>query len=127
MLTRIQEKGFTLLEITIAIAILSIGLLAVASMVHMVMNSNRQSSHLTTAVNLVQGKIDELRLGDYSSIADESESGLDEDGTAGNGIFARAVSVTENFTPAVKIVQVTVSWNDNNPRNVTMRTMIAGP
>ena len=127
MSTTSQEKGFTLLEITVAIAILSIGLLAVASMVHMVMNSNRQSSHLTTAINLVQAKIDELRLSDYSTIADENEVDLDEDGSAGDGIFDRAVSVTENFTPAIKIIQVTVRWNDNNPRRVTMRTMIAGP
>lgn len=122
-----HEKGFTLLELTIAIAVLSVGLLAVASMVHMVIHSNRMSRNLTTATNLIQSKIDELRVGDYADIADEDEYDLDEDEVAGNGIFDRAVSVTENFTPAVKIIEVSVSWSDQNPRNVSMRTMIAGP
>jgi uncharacterized protein (TIGR02598 family) len=127
MLKKNQDKGFTLLELTISVAVLSIGLLAVASMVHMVMNSNKQSSHMTTAINLVQAKIDDLRVGDYADIADSEESDLDEDGVAGNGIFDRAVSVTENLTPTVKIIEVSVSWNDNNPRSVNMRTMLAGP
>jgi uncharacterized protein (TIGR02598 family) len=127
MFKKNQDKGFTLLELTISVAVLSIGLLAVASMVHMVMNSNKQSSHLTTAINLVQAKIDDLRVGDYADIVDGEEFDLDEDGVAGNGIFDRAVSVTENLTPTVKIIEVSVSWNDNNPRNVNMRTMIAGP
>ena len=127
MLKKNQEEGFTLLELTISVAVLSIGLLAVASMVHMVMNSNKQSSHLTTAINLVQAKIDDLRVGDYADIVDGEEFDLDEDGVAGNGIFDRAVSVTENLTPTVKIIQVSVSWSDNNARSVNMRTMVAGP
>lgn len=127
MLTNTREKGFTLLELTISVAILSIGLLAVASMVHMVMNSNKQSAHLTTAVNLVQAKIDDLRVGNYGSIVDEVENDLDENGVAGNGLFDRAVSVSESFTPAVKTIEVAVTWNDNNPRHVRMRTMLAGP
>ena len=127
MLKKNQDKGFTLLELTISVAVLSIGLLAVASMVHMVMNSNKQSSHLTTAINLVQAKIDDLRVGDYADIVDGEEFDLDEDGVAGNGIFDRAVSVTENLTPTVKIIQVSVSWSDNNARSVNMRTMVAGP
>ena len=127
MLTNTREEGFTLLEVTISVAVLSIGLLAVASMVHMVMNSNQQSGHLTTAINLVQAKIDDLRVGDYASIVDEVESDLDENGVAGNGIFDRAVSMSESFTPAVKTIEVSVTWNDNNQRHVTMRTMLAGP
>ena len=127
MLKKNQDKGFTLLELTISVAVLSIGLLAVASMVHMVMNSNKQSSHLTTAINLVQAKIDDLRVGDYADIVDGEEFDLDEDGVAGNGIFDRAVSVTENLTPTVKIIEVSVSWSDNNARSVNMRTMVAGP
>jgi type IV pilus assembly protein PilV len=122
-----HEKGFTLLELTISVAVLSIGLLAVASMVLMVMNSNEQSGHLTTAVNLVQAKIDDLRVGDYASIADEVEYDIDEDGVEGSGIFDRAVSVTEDLSLTMKTIDVTVTWNDNNQRRVEMRTLLAGP
>jgi prepilin-type N-terminal cleavage/methylation domain-containing protein len=129
MLTKIRQEGFTLLEIVIAMAILAVGLLAVASMVHMVMLSNRMSRNMTSALNLAQGKIDDLRLTDYTSIAAGTESNLDEGGTEGAGIFNRAVSVSENFTPAVKIVTVSVTWSDKKPkaRTVSMKTMIAGP
>jgi len=125
MLRRIQEQGFTLLELTIAMGVLSVGLLAVATMVHTVMHSNRQSQHLTTAINLAQSKIDELRVADYAEIADDSEYDLDENENAGSGIFDRAVSVGENLTPTMKTVTVTVSWGDPNPRHVTMGTIIA--
>ena len=123
MLNKVKQKGFTLLEVIIAMSILSVGLLAVCSMVHMVMNSNSKSKNLTTAVNLAQNKVDDLKITPYASIVDSTENDLDENGTAGSGIFDRAVSVTTNVAPDYKTVQVTVSWKT---RQVVLRTIIAG-
>jgi len=119
---KVKQKGFTLLEVILAMSILSVGLLAVCSMVHMVMNSNSKSKNLTTAVNLAQNKVDDLKITPYASIVDSTENDLDENGTAGSGIFDRAVSVTTNTNPNYKTVVVTVSWKT---RQMVLRTIIA--
>jgi len=86
-----NQSGFTLLEVLFALAIFSIGLLAVNAMTTMVINSNSKSRHLTTAVHLAQNKLDELTAGSYASVADATETGLDSQETAGAGIFERRV------------------------------------
>ncbi|MBW2020872.1 MAG: type II secretion system protein [Deltaproteobacteria bacterium] len=125
MLNKKQPKGFTLLELIIAISMLSVGLLAVSTMVTMVINSNKMTRNLTTAVNLAQNKIDDLKITSYANIVDSTESSLDENGVSGSGIFDRTVSVVENTNPDYKTVQVTVSWAEPNTRQVVLTTIIA--
>ena len=129
ILNKMREKGFTLLELIIAMSILSVGLLAVCTMVIMVMNSNKMSRNLTTAVNLAQNKIDDLRKlsseDNYAGIVASTESSLDETGNAGSGIFDRTVTVVANADPTFKTVQVTVSWATPNTRQVVLTTIIA--
>ncbi|MCF8126436.1 MAG: prepilin-type N-terminal cleavage/methylation domain-containing protein [Desulfotignum sp.] len=119
------QNGFTFLEVLIALAIFSIGLLAINAMTAMVIKSNYQSRNLTTAVSLAQNKMDELKAGAYGSIVDKSESGLDSEGTAGSGIFDCDITVTTNAAPDYKTVEVKVSWSDPDPREVAMQTVIA--
>ncbi|MEX1298650.1 MAG: prepilin-type N-terminal cleavage/methylation domain-containing protein, partial [Desulfotignum sp.] len=60
-----NQSGFTLLEVLCALAIFSIGLMAVTAMTTMVIKSNYKSRHLTTAVHLAQNKLEELKAGTY--------------------------------------------------------------
>jgi hypothetical protein len=94
-------------------------------MAHTVIHNNRMSQHLTTAISLAQGKLDDLRVTAYEDIDDESESALNERGVAGSGIYERVVSVSENLTPTLKTVTVKVIWTDPNPRSVALQTYIA--
>ncbi len=120
-----SENGFTMLEVLIALAIFSIGLLAINAMTTMVIKSNYKSKNLTTAVHLAQNKLDTLKAGTYASIIDASETGLDPRGGASAGIFDRSVTVTSISSPDHKIVEVIVSWSDPDPRQVAMQTIIA--
>lgn len=52
--TRKGRSGFTLLELLIAVSLLAIGLLAVASMQSVAMNANTVSNRLTVATTLAQ-------------------------------------------------------------------------
>ncbi len=119
------ESGFTLLEALFALAIFSIGLLAVNAMTTMTIKSNYMSKNLTTAVHLAQNKLDELKAGSYASVMDGSETGLDAEETAGAGIFNRSVTVTSSANPNYKTVEVVISWSDPDPRQVAMQTIIA--
>jgi type IV pilus modification protein PilV len=120
-----KENGFTLLEVLFALAIFSIGLLAVNAMTTMTIKSNYMSKNLTTAVHLAQNKLDALKAGSYASVVDSSESGLDSQETAGAGIFNRSVAVTTSANPNYKTVEVVVSWSDPDLRQVAMKTIVA--
>ena len=123
--TCLNKNGFTLLEVLFAVAIFSIGLLAVNAMTTMVIKSNYMSKNLTTAVHLAQNKLDALRSGPYASVVDSIETGLDSQEAADAGIFDRSVTVTPRINPDYKTVEVILSWSDPRLRQVVMQTIIA--
>jgi type IV pilus assembly protein PilV len=55
-----DQTGFTLIEVLIAMALLSFGLLSVASMQVVAIRVNTSSQRLTLATTLVQDKVEEL-------------------------------------------------------------------
>ena len=55
-----KEKGFTLLEVIIAMAILSVGLLAVGYMQITAIDSNSTGNRITEGTTLAQDKLEEL-------------------------------------------------------------------
>ena len=61
-----NEKGFTLLEILIAMTILSVGLLALAEMTVYVIRSNTAGNKITGATVLAQDKLEKLRNLSYT-------------------------------------------------------------
>lgn len=125
MIKNFGQNGFTLLEVLIALAIFSVGLLAVNAMTTRVIKSNYQSRNLTTAVDLAQNKLDALKAGDFDSIVVASETGLDSREVAGEGIFDRRVTVTSSPDSDYKTVDVIISWSDPDPRQVVIQTIIA--
>jgi type IV pilus assembly protein PilV len=60
MRKRKGRNGFTLLELLIAVSLLAIGLLAVASMQSVAMNANMVSNRLTVATTLAQQVAEEM-------------------------------------------------------------------
>lgn len=125
MLNQVEQNGFTLIEVMIAVFIFSMGLLAVNTTTVMVIKTNNMGKNMTTAVNLAQNKLDDLKIMTYSSISDTSETDLDEQGNAGNGIFDRDVSVTTSTNPDYKTVEVEVSWSKYMARKIALTTIIA--
>jgi len=55
-----REKGFSLLEVIIAMAILSVGLLAVGYMQITAIDSNSTANRITEGTSLAQDKLEEL-------------------------------------------------------------------
>ena len=60
------SKGFTVIEVLIALAILSVGILALVSMMIQVVKANAFSDKMTEAAALVQDKMEELRRLQYT-------------------------------------------------------------
>lgn len=61
------DRGFTLVEVLIAIILFAIGLLSIASLVTAVIRSNALGKQITTATSLSQQKLEEYTYKGYSS------------------------------------------------------------
>jgi len=63
-----RNEGFTLIEVMIAIVILTIGLLALASVTVMVIKGNSLNRGITTATTLANQQLETLKNTPFSSI-----------------------------------------------------------
>ncbi len=113
------EGGFTLIEVLIAITILTIGLMAVAGMQVSAIHGNKMGNDVSTAIFLAQDKLEELKSSvDITSVP---TSGGDQD-----GIFNRTWQIAPSGTNS-RSVTVTVSWiTKGNTHNVALNTISRG-
>ncbi len=72
------NQGFTIIEIMVALVILSVGLLGMAGMTVVVMRGNRGAEDLASATNVCQQKIEELKDISWTALGDETTPGSDE-------------------------------------------------
>jgi prepilin-type N-terminal cleavage/methylation domain-containing protein len=84
MIARRNEEGFTLLEALIAITILAVGLLAVATMQTTAVRGNSRAIGLTEAITVAQTAVERMESLDYSN-AVFTDGGGANDGVAGLG------------------------------------------
>ncbi len=113
-----NQKGFTLVEIMVAISIIAIGLLGLVSVTVMVIKGNTFSKTMTTATTLANDKMEQLKKTGYASLA----SGAD----TAQSIYTRTWTVTQDSPAAgMKTVVVTVQWTwEGVAHNVTVRSLI---
>jgi type IV pilus assembly protein PilV len=114
--------GFTLVEMMVAILLLSVGLMGLAALSTTVTRGNIQSSTLTAASALAQERIERFRTESYGSIA----SGGDTRGVDGV-TYTRNWTVTNDDPEAgLKAIAVTVRWSTNGRAHATTLTTIRG-
>lgn len=111
-----NKGGFTLIEILIALFILSVGLLGMSSMVLSVIQATAQSKEAATATTLLQDKMEGLKSVSISSLTSGNDSA-----TRGNITYLRqwAVSTVGNLST----ITVTVNWTSRGIHNVSATTL----
>jgi len=104
-LPRQGERGFTLIEVVIALTVFSIGLLAASLMQSAAIKGNKSSSAISQSSNWVAGKMEEVLTVPYDNIVDGTVSSPD-------GLYTLSWQVT-NDTPitSTKTVVITSTWN----------------
>lgn len=110
-----DSKGFSMLEVLIAICLLSIGIMGLATLQSRGIRGNDLGNRTTQAIALAQDKLEEL-INDYATDDDHDEGSLvvgTENNIGADGIFTR-VSAVQTDIPVTDshTIDVTVSWND---------------
>lgn len=125
-------SGFTLIEVLVAIVILSVGLLGMASLTVAIIQENKLSNDLTTATTLAQEKMEDIRnLGYAGTPASDSTVTEDYGNISGYPGFKR-VTVTDVYDAGttwppdgLKDIKVTVSWVYKKTHSVEVKTLLA--
>ena len=103
-----KRNGFSLLELMIALGILSIGFLSLSNLSITVLKANKYSQNKTAALQLAQEKMESLKTVPFSELQGEVESGL-KIGTVGT-IFQRETTVEKGNSSSLADITVRVLW-----------------
>ena len=125
-----NNKGFTLIEILLALAIFSIGILAVAKMQLWNVKNNTTGNITTMATMLGRTQIETLKgVTDVTTLTSgvDPNNPVDANGNPG-GIFTRQWTVTNPLGGnTTRQVDVQVSWaRQGQNRNVVLTTITRG-
>jgi len=122
------NKGFTMVEVLITIAIFAIGVLAVASMQYWSVRNTATGNVMTQAANLARAQMETLKnvpvVTTLVSGADANNP-IDANGTPG-GIFTRTWVITNPLgTSVTRQIDVTVAWRRNGQNRSVVLTSIS--
>jgi type IV pilus assembly protein PilV len=115
-----KSKGFSLIEVLIALVILAVALLALAGLMVQSTNSNSWGSHLTEASTFAQDKLEELRMTTWPNLVSDSDVR-----TGSTGInYTRTWTVATNTAGNLRTVNISISWTDNINHTITILSAI---
>ncbi|MCX5692896.1 MAG: prepilin-type N-terminal cleavage/methylation domain-containing protein [Candidatus Omnitrophica bacterium] len=112
-----NKKGFSLLELIIAIAVLAVGLVGVLQIFPIGLRASQRAGMMTKASFLAQNKIEDVKLAGFDAIAELPPkiplSGMDGDFEWAIKIDNVSLEGVESQDDMRKVV-VTVSWPERN-------------
>lgn len=114
-----KSKGFTLIEVLIALVILSVAFLALAGLMVQTTKNNSFGGRLTEAATFAQDKLEELKAVSWVAIVPGSDRKM-----GSNGIdYARNWNVATSGN--LKTVTMTINWNDKTSHSVNLLSVIS--
>ena len=108
----VNQKGFTLIEVMIAMVLTAIAIMGIIALYVTETKASGFSRHTTEAAVLAQDKIEFLRTQGPAATVNTTELNLNERGQAGSGIYERDTTETLVVGQYADMV-VTIKWNDD--------------
>lgn len=116
---RCARRGFTLIEVLVAVALMAILLPAVMGGISLALNVSSSARRTALAATLARTKLDELAATGMSSSDASGDFGQDNPG------FAWAATSQTWDTGGVTKIDVRVDWTERSrPRSTTMTTLV---
>lgn len=114
-----NQEGFTLIELMIAIVILSVGLLGMATLTGSIVQKNKFSNDLTAATTLAQDKLEDVRANGYASAVSETKTAC----VTPFSEYQREVTVS-TLSAGMKQVTVKVYWGPSDAHDIEIKTIL---
>jgi type II secretory pathway pseudopilin PulG len=126
-----RQDGFSYTEVLVSIAVISVAVLGFSANTASVIRGNRDSTNYTIASSLAQDKLEQLSalpvLNNVDRCPNSGEQGISAGGTPG-GIYDRCWTIKDSaLGSGLKEISVTVHWQDSEPREVALSTLIFLP
>lgn len=122
---RHTKKGFTLLEVLIALIILTVGVIAITRAFSTGLFASTGVEDTDLALNIAQAKMEEIRNTSFGSIADNGPTPADAN--PDSPLYKFNVTVDETTVSTdLKRVEVTVDWaTKGGTADVELKTLAA--
>ncbi len=116
-----KSKGFTLLEVLVALIILSFALLALAGLMVTTTKNNAVGNYVTEAATFAQDKLEELRALKWENLIDGNNT--DQRGGSTGINYTRNWNV--NTSGSLKTITIDVNWNDRTAHSIKLVSVLS--
>jgi len=122
-----KSFGFTMIEVLIALVILSVAFLGLAGLMVQTTKNTSFGGLMTEAATFAQDKLEELRATSWNSLASFSgaDSATDHPEFGYKVNFRRSWGVQSNPDDTARTISVTVTWDDRTRRSITLRSVLS--
>jgi type II secretion system protein I len=117
----VKNKGFTLIEVLVAMVILSFSLLALAGLMVTTTKNNSFGSNMTEAATFAQDKLEELRAIKWENLIDGNNT--DQQGGSTGINYTRNWNVTTNGS--LKTITINLNWNDRTAHSIRLVSVLS--
>jgi prepilin-type N-terminal cleavage/methylation domain-containing protein len=105
-----RQRGFTLVELLVALALSMVGLLGLLALQMLAIRSNATSRGYAEATALAQERVEVLQTTPYAALITVAEPPMGANPGSTQTLYTRTTTVTDNVIN--KTIRVQVTWDD---------------